>query len=131
MKHLFTAATVLAGLLATTSAAVAAPVPTWLKLSAHSGQPGAKVSVAAACDGDAGTITSRAIKVNEPLAHNAEGHQPWALFGETVVADVKPGIYTVSISCAGASVTAQFTVLAAKHQVVKPKGAPRTGDGSF
>ncbi|HVV13144.1 hypothetical protein [Amycolatopsis sp.] len=110
------------------------PLPVWLKLSAYSGQPGWKVSVAAACEGTASPLTSAALRVTEPLGRNAEGHQPWALFGETVIRDVPSGSYPVSFDCAGTPVTVHFTVLAKEKasQTAKiPSGAPQTGDGSW
>jgi hypothetical protein len=112
------------------------PLPVWLKLSAYSGYAGERVSVAAACEADASPLTSEALQVTEPLARNAEGHQPWALFGETVIRDRRQGSYPVSFHCAGEPVTVYFTVLAkqkpVKSQTVKvPKGAPETGDGSL
>ncbi|SEF37046.1 hypothetical protein SAMN05421837_112157 [Amycolatopsis pretoriensis] len=110
------------------------PLPTWLRLSVHSGHPGEKVSLTVACDGEAGPVTTQALRITTPPAPDAEGHQPWALFGESVVAAVAPGTYPVSFRCAGKPVTVRFTVLAAKSgpgQVkVVPQGAPRTEDGS-
>ncbi|WP_372671868.1 hypothetical protein [Amycolatopsis kentuckyensis] len=126
-------------LLALTPAAAAQttsppPLPTWLKLSGYSGHPGEKVSVTVACDGAAGPVTTKALRITTPPAPDAEGHQPWALFGESVVAAVAPGTYPVSFRCAGKPVTVHFTVLAAKSRPgqvkVLPQGAPRTGDGS-
>jgi hypothetical protein len=128
-----------AGLLALTPAAAAQtttppPLPTWLQLSASSGHPGEKVSLTVACEGEASPVTTRALRITVPLDRNAEGHQPWALFGESVVAAVAPGTYPVSVRCAGKPLTAHFTVLAAKPRPgqvkVLPHGAPRTGDGS-
>ena len=112
----------------------AAPEPlVWLKLSAYSGEPGWKVSVAAACDQpDASPLTSEALRVTSPLARNAEGHQPWALFAETVIAEVPPGSYPVSFHCGGNPVEQHFTVLARKSppQVSKvPTGPVDTGGG--
>jgi hypothetical protein len=125
----------------TTTEPSAQPLPVYLKLSAYSGHAGEKVSVAAACGADASPLTSEALKVTEPLASNAEGHQPWALFGETVIRDVSQGSYPVSFHCGGDPVTVHFTVLAkqnpATHNPAKaqtplvPKGAPQTGDGSL
>jgi hypothetical protein len=137
MKTLPIAAASTACLLALAPAAAAqteTPTPTWLKLSAYSGHPGGKVSLAAACYGEASPVTTKALRVTEPLASNAEGHQPWALFGESVIAAVAPGTYPVSFHCAGEPVTVHFTVLAAKPRPgqvkVPPRGAPQTGDGS-
>jgi len=86
--------------------------------------------------------------VTQPLAANAEGHQPWALFAETVIRDVPEGSYPVSFHCGGEPVTVPFTVLdrdssPAPGKVdrgsapspgqtrVVPRGAPQTGDGSL
>ncbi len=126
-------------LLALTPAAAAQttsppPLPTWLKLSGYSGHPGEKVALTVACDGEAGPVTTKALRITTTPARNTEGHQPWALFGESVVAAVAPGTYPVSFRCAGKPVTVRFTVLAAKSRPgqvkVVPQGAPRTGDGS-
>jgi hypothetical protein len=115
-------------------------LPVYLQLSAYSGHAGEKVSVAAACGEGAGPLTSQALRVTAPLAANTEGHQPWALFAETVVGAVQPGSYPVSFHCGGEPVTVQFTVLARQvpvvpkgspHVRVVPKGAPQTGDGSL
>jgi hypothetical protein len=129
-----------AGILALGSTAPAAstpptppPDPVWLVLSAHSGHPGEKVSITVACLDETGPLVTKALRVTEPLAPNAEGHQPWKLFGESVVADVRPGLYPVSFTCAGKPVTVHFLVLAKEiHRQVTavPKGAPQTGDGS-
>ncbi|ADJ43455.1 hypothetical protein AMES_1631 [Amycolatopsis mediterranei S699] len=136
MKILFLTA---AGLFALTPAAAAQtttppPLPTWLRLSASSGHAGEKVSLTVACEGEASPVTTRALRVTVPLDRNAEGHQPWAFFGESVVAAVAPGTYPVSVRCAGKPLTAHFTVLAAQPRPgqvkVLPHGAPRTGDGS-
>lgn len=108
----------------------AAQLPTYLQLSAYRGHVGEKVSVAAACGADASPLTSPALRVTAPLARNAEGHQPWALFAETVVKAVRPGAYPVSFSCGGEPVTVHFTVVARQVPVV-PEGAPETGDGSL
>jgi hypothetical protein len=111
------------------------PLPVYLQLSAYSGHAGEKVSIAAACGADASPLTSEALKVTEPLAANAEGHQPWALFAETVIRDVRQGSYPVSFHCGGDAVTVHFTVLAREKAVaqvpVVPKGAPQTGDGTL
>lgn len=112
------------------------PLPVYLKLSAYSGHAGEKVSIAAACGADASPLTSEALKVTEPLAANAEGHQPWALFGEAVIRDVAQGSYPVSFHCGGDPVTVHFTVLAKQNAPkaqtpLVPKGAPQTGDGSL
>ncbi|OXM61740.1 MULTISPECIES: hypothetical protein [Amycolatopsis] len=126
------------------------PLPVWLKLSAYSGHPGEKVSVAAACDDQASPLTTRALRVTQPLEANPEGHQPWALFAETVIRDVPEGSYPVSFHCGGDPVTVYFTVLdrdsspapgsgqtkkapaSSQGQTrVVPQGAPRTGDGSL
>ncbi|HJQ45220.1 MAG TPA: hypothetical protein VJ870_02695 [Amycolatopsis sp.] len=135
----------------TTTEPTPQPLPVWLNLSAYSGHPGEKVSVAAACADDASPLTTEALQVTEPLARNAEGHQPWALFAETVIRDVPQASYPVSFHCGGEPVTVHFTVLAkekattpakqpapsttssaADQQVSKvPKGAPQTGDGSL
>lgn len=126
-----------------TSAPSSQPLPVFLRLSAYSGHAGEKVSVAAACDAEASPLTSEALKVTEPLAANAEGHQPWALFAETVIRDLRQGSYPVSFHCGGDPITVYFTVLAREkvaHQVpgkvaqqvpVVPKGAPQTGDGTL
>ncbi|GHG09479.1 MULTISPECIES: hypothetical protein [Amycolatopsis] len=128
-----------AGLLALTPAAAAQattppPLPTWLKLSASSGHPGENVSLTVACEGEASPVTTKTLRVTVPLDRNAEGHQPWAFFGESVVAAVAPGTYPVSVRCAGETLTSRFTVLAAKPRFgqvkVVPHSAPRTGDGS-
>ncbi len=110
-----------------------APLPVWLKLSADSGHSGEKVSIQAACEDESGPLTTKALRVTKPLARNAEGHQPWALFGEASVADVRPGMYSVSFRCAGKLVATHFLVQAKQKPVqvkVVPKGAPQTGDGS-
>ncbi|WP_410674702.1 hypothetical protein [Amycolatopsis sp. cmx-4-68] len=134
MKILSLTAACLLVLTPAAAAQTTTPLPTWLKLSASSGHPGEKVSLTVACDGEAGPVTTRALRITEPLARNAEGHQPWALFGEGVVAAVSPGTYPVSFRCAGKPVTGHFTVLGAKPRPgqvkVLPHGAPRTGDGS-
>lgn len=121
-----------------------APMPVWLKLSAYSGHAGEQVSVAAACDAEASPLTTRALRVTQPLAANAEGHQPWALFAETVIRDVPEGSYPVSFHCGGEPVTVYFTVLdrdsspapgkadqSPGQTRVVPRGAPQTGDGSL
>lgn len=157
MKSPLLAAALLPGLLllapmasaetTTTTEPTPQPLPVWLTLSAYSGQPGGKVSVAAACADDASPLTTDALTITQPLARNAEGHQPWALFAEAVIRDVPQASYPVSFHCGGEPITVYFTVLskekpatskketppAAKHapQVSKiPKGAPQTGDGS-
>ena len=139
----------------TTTEPTPQPLPVWLNLSAYSGQPGGKVSVAAACGDVASPLTTEALAITQPLARNAEGHQPWALFAETVIRDVPQASYPVSFHCGGEPITVYFTVLAkekptstvkdkprnekkapsstskAAPQVSKlPKGAPQTGDGS-
>ncbi|MGW4061290.1 hypothetical protein ACWEGE_23620 [Amycolatopsis sp. NPDC004747] len=127
-----------AGLLALTPAAAAqtttpAPLPTWLKLSAASGHAGERVSLTVACESEVGPVTTKALRITAPLDRNAEGHQPWAFFGESTVAAVAPGTYPVSVRCGGETLTARFTVLGKPRpsQVkVLPHGAPRTGDGS-
>ncbi|GHF22573.1 hypothetical protein GCM10017786_65750 [Amycolatopsis deserti] len=124
------------------------PLPVWLKLSAYSGHPGEKVSVAAACGDEASPLTTRALRVTQPLEANPEGHQPWALFAETVIRDVPEGSYPVSFHCGGDPVTVYFTVLHRDSSPapssgqskkapgpgqtrVVPQGAPQTGDGSL
>ena len=118
------------------------PLPVFLQLSAYSGHAGEKVSVAAACDTESSPLTTQALRVTQPLAANAEGHQPWALFAETVIRDVPEGSYPVSFHCGGDPVTVYFTVLDRDKTSTKqapgksqtrqvPKGAPQTGDGSL
>lgn len=126
----------------TTTEPSSQPLPVFLQLSAYSGHAGEKVSVASACDAEASPLTSEALRVTEPLAANAEGHQPWALFAETVIRDVRQGSYPVSFHCGGDPITVHFTVLArekvakqvpdkAKQVPIVPKGAPQTGDGTL
>lgn len=115
------------------------PLPVYLKLSAYSGHAGERVSVAAACDATASPLTTQALRLTQPLAANAEGHQPWALFAETVIRDVPQGSYPVSFHCGGNPVTVYFTVLQRKSSPAPspgqtrkvPQGAPETGDGSL
>jgi hypothetical protein len=118
----------------------AQPLPVWLTLSADSGKPGEKVSIAAACGAVASPLTTKGLRLTQPLAANAEGHQPWALFAESVVADVVPGSYSVVFRCGGGQrVESYFTVLAKENTArpkagrtqveVFPKGAPETGGG--
>lgn len=157
MRSLVLAVALLPDLLVVAPMASADPLPVWLKLSAYSGQPGGKVSIAAACDDQASPLTTEALDITSPLASNPDGHQPWALFAESVIRDVPQGSYPVSFHCGGDPVTVYFTVLAkekpssapksstpkssaapkssvvpkGKSQVsVVPKGAVQTGDGS-
>lgn len=115
------------------------PTPAWLTLSAYSGHAAEKVAVAAACFDRFGPLTTQALRVTQPLAANAEGHQPWALFAETVIRDVPEGSYPVSFDCGGEPVTVHFTVLQRRPDTTPgtgqtrtvPRGAPETGDGSL
>jgi hypothetical protein len=124
----------------TTTEPAAQPLPVWLRLSAYSGHPGEKVSIAVACGADASPLTTKALRLTQPLAANAEGHQPWALFANSVIADVAPGSYSVMFHCGGGQpVKTYFTVLAKEETAtpkegrtqvdVFPKGAPETGGG--
>ncbi|WP_236795685.1 hypothetical protein [Amycolatopsis sp. GM8] len=139
MRCTILAAVLIPGLVTLTPVAAAETttqpsLPVYLRLSAYSGHAGEKVSVAAACDADASPLTTSALSVTQPLARNAEGHQPWALFAETVIRDVRPGSYPVSFHCGGDPVTVHFTVLAREKRAqvpVVPKGAPQAGDGSL
>jgi hypothetical protein len=47
---------------------------------------------------------------------NTEGHQPWALFAEGVIADVASSSYPVSFRCGGEPVETRFTVLAKENR---------------
>ncbi|RZS36779.1 hypothetical protein EV193_10613 [Herbihabitans rhizosphaerae] len=117
----------------TTSSSQPGPDLVWLRLSAYSGYPGEKVSVAAACDrGEVSPLTAVALRQTEPFGSNPDGHQPWAFFAETVIKDVKPGSYPVSFHCGGDPVTQHFTVLERKQgtQVKEiPQGPVDTGGG--
>jgi hypothetical protein len=111
----------------TTNEPSAQPLPVWLKLSAYSGKPGEKVSIAAAFSTDASPLTTKALRLTPPMAANAEGHQPWSLFAESVIADVAPASYSVMFHCGdGQPVETHLTVLA-KEKTTKPQSRPYAG----
>jgi hypothetical protein len=123
----------------TTSPTTATPTLRWITVSPSRGSAGQRVSVQVACVDQAGPVLSSALN-SGPLARNAAGHQPWALFTTAVVRDVRPGSYPVSAQCGGTPVSTTFTVAApavstspaASAQVpTMPSGPAQTGGGGM
>ncbi|HWE90448.1 MAG TPA: hypothetical protein VG317_13390 [Pseudonocardiaceae bacterium] len=111
----------------------------WITVSPSRGSAGQRVSVQVACVDQAGPVLSSALN-SGPLARNAAGQEPWALFTTAVVRGVRPGSYPVSAPCGGTPVSTTFTVAApavstspaASAQVpTMPSGPAQTGGGGM
>jgi hypothetical protein len=70
------------------------------------------VSLDVACLDGLGAVHSPVLDIGA-LKGNADGHEPWNVFGTaTVRSDAAPGRYQISASCGAGELSAVFTVLA-------------------
>jgi hypothetical protein len=102
-----------------------------ISLSAKQVAPGEGLSAALSCPpgGGGGTVHSAGFVKDIALSYAEFRNGQGTGVGKAVT---KPGVYTVTATCNGKTVSTTLTVGKPQSQVaVKPKGAPQTGGGFF